>query len=172
MKRSIVNTTAQPKPVQRRQQSVTPAVEPTTASTAKRQNKPVADATDRLTSSAPQLTASSAATVERKPAESTATSKTRDDISRLPKSQAKSDRQVRQPKTATTIAKQVDLAAAARRSTALNNRLREIVPLPTSSKQMATSQTSKQPNARQSELSAAAGTITRRPQQSLSLIHI
>ena len=166
LKRSIVNTTAQPKPVQRRQQSVTPAVEPTTASTAKRQNKPVADATDRLTSSAPQLTASSAATVERKPAESTATSKTRDDISRLPKSQAKSDRQVRQPKTATTIAKQVDLAAAARRSTALNNRLREIVPLPTSSKQMATSQTSKQPNARQSELSAAAGTITRRPQQS------
>ena len=166
LKRSIVKATSHPKPVQPRRESITPAVEPTTASAATDQKKPVANATDQLTPSAPQLTASSAATVKRKPAESTAASKESDSTASPTKSQTKSDRQVRQRPSLTAIAKQVDLAAAARRSAAIRKRLRDIVPLPTSSKQMATSQTAKQPNARQSELSAAAGTITRRPQQS------
>ena len=49
LKRSIVKATSHPKPVQPRRESITPAVEPTTASAATRQKKPVANATDQLT---------------------------------------------------------------------------------------------------------------------------
>ncbi len=83
-----------------------------------------------------------------------------------PKNKAPSDQQVQASPLPTAIAKQTDLAAAARRPTAIKKRLRDIVPLPTSAKRLTTSQTAKQPNARQSELSAAAEKITRRPQQS------
>lgn len=166
LKRSIVNTSSQPEPVQRRIKSITPVVKPTAASTASRQKKSVAEAIDRPNPSKAPLVASSAATVKRKPTESTAPSKASDSASLSEKSQTKVDRQDRQSRSPTAIAKQVDLAAAARRSSGAKKRQRDIVPLPTSSKQMATSQTAKQPNARQSELSAAAGTITRRPQQS------
>ncbi len=166
LKRSIVNATSQPERVKHRRESRTPSVVPSSAFNAARKKESVADAIDQPASSLPQLTASSAATVKRTPAESAVTSKASDTKSRPTKSQAKAERQVRRSPSPTAIAKQVDLAAAARRTTAIKKRLRDIVPLPTSSKQMATSQTSKQPNARQSELSAAAGTITRRPQQS------
>ncbi len=173
LKRSVINTDSQTEPAQRRRASVTPKVEPSTASVATGQKEPVAKATNQPTAPAQpvqQLTASLNASVKRKPTESAAAPIASAPDSAPTTGQANPDRQVRQKttsiKTSTALAKQVDQTAAAQRSTAIKKRQRNIVPLPTSSKQMATSQTAKQPNARQSELSAAAGKITRRPQKS------
>ena len=164
LKRSIINTTAQTDPVRPKPQPIAPTMEPA----ANRQQKSVADATGQLTSSATQPTTSSnTQTVQRKPVESSAMSEASGFTAQQPvENKAQSDQQVQQPPLPTAIAKQTDLAAAARRPTAFKKRPRDIVPLPTSAKRMTTSQTAKQPNARQSELSAAAGKVTRRPQQS------
>ncbi len=112
------------------------------------------------------LDASSSASISRRPTEPASPNRPTVTISEATTGPTAAERQIRKRAPHAAIAKKLDLATAARPSSAPKKRLRDIVPLPTSNKQISTSQTAKQPNARQSELSAAAGKITRRPQKS------